>query len=1417
MESRTSNDGKKTPAVSSTPSSEASQDVESNHEKTGKGQSRSWLRNPLRTKIPPVPTERRRSPEETANILSRVTFDWMNRLLYVGYKRTLTETDFPLLNESRRAELKSEKIKASLRKRAARGDKHALLFSLWDTFWVEYSLASVSMLATTCIQALSPQVLKVILTYATESYYNEAPPIGRGVGLVLALVAMLTLSAFAVNQWVFRGLVVGGMARASLISLIYSKSLVISSRAKAGGMTSDNKNDAHEKKPAKKSSEPDSKRHDFHGWSNGKVMNLMSTDTAHIDQAAMWTHMLYSMPLQIIIVIVLLIINIGVSALAGVALFAIIMPALAWSAKRLATRRVAMKKITDKRLGLTQEILQSVRFVKFFGWENSFLQQLKSLRRTEIRSIQVLLGIRSAMNAVTVSAPILAAMLAFVTYSLTHANLQAANIFSSLALFYGLRIPLNMLPMVIAQTIDAYVSIGRIQDYLLAEEEVETREVDDTLEHAFEVTDADFTWENAMKPEDVSKEKSGGSNKSAADDPEKGIPSDASSSATEEDEAFHFDKLRISIARKELLAVVGGVASGKTSFLAALAGVMRKTAGTVKQGTNMAYCPQHAWIQSSSVRDNITFGREFEQEWYDLVVDACALRPDFDMLPDGDATEVGERGITLSGGQKQRLNIARAIYFDAGIVLLDDPLSAVDAQVGRHIFKEAICGLLKEKCRVLATHQLHVLSQCDRIIWMQNGKIEAIGTFDELMATNSGFVQMLSMTAKNEEKPPVEANEADGAVADSTEKSTEEDLQPVPKAASQPILPAATLMQKEEKGEKGIKWQIYRAYMKASGSYLTLPFAFFLLCLAQASNIMSTVWLSYWTSNSLHIANNTYIGVYCGLAIAQALLMFGFSMGLTIGGTKASKAFLQRAMQSVLKAPMYFFDTTPLGRIVNRFSKDVDVMDNFLSEAIRLYLFTLVQIVSIFILIIVYFPEFIAALVPLCGLYYFVASYYRSSAREIKRNEAVLRSDVFAKFSEGLSGTSTIRAYGIGNIFEKKLNDSINSMDSVYFLTFSNQAWLSIRLDIIGILLALIVAMLVVSNRFNLDPSTAGTILTYMLQVIGMVQFMIKQLAEVENSMNSTERVYNYGSELPQEANVIGDATTEVKAPATWPESGGIKFNNVEMRYRDGLPLTLKGLDVQVRGGERIGIVGRTGAGKSSIMSCLFRLTELSGGNIEIDGIDIAKVSLQHLRSRLSIIPQDPTLFQGTVRSNLDPFNEHSDLELWHALQQAYLVPQASEPIVETDNPESDEVRAASSKEQSKINKITLETTVLEEGQNFSLGQRQLMALARALVRGSRIIICDEATSSIDEETDRKIQETMAVGFKGRTVLCIAHRLLTILNYDRIVVIDNGRIAECGTPWELWNQTGETGLFRGMCDKAKIRRENFGVEGNVGV
>jgi len=457
-------------------------------------------------------------------------------------------------------------------------------------------------------------------------------------------------------------------------------------------------------------------------------------------------------------------------------------------------------------------------------------------------------------------------------------------------------------------------------------------------------------------------------------------------------------------------------------------------------------------------------------------------------------------------------------------------------------------------------------------------------------------------------------------------------------------------------------------------------------------------------------------------------------------------------------------------------------MDNNLTDAMRMYFLTLAMITSVFCLIIVYFHYFAIALGPLFLMFLFSAGYYRASAREMKRHEAVLRSGVFARFSEGVSGTASIRAYGLEDFFIQGIREAIDQMNSAYYLTFANQRWLSVRLDAIGNILVFVTGILVVTSRFNVSPSISGLVLSYILGMVQMIQFTVRQLAEVENAMNATERIHYYGTQLDEEAPLH---LAQVRN--SWPEKGEVIFDDVQMKYREGLPLVLKGLSLKVAGGERIGIVGRTGAGKSSIMSALFRLVELSGGSITIDGVNIATVGLTDLRSRLAIIPQDPTLFRGTIRSNLDPFNEHTDLELWSALRQSDLMDEDSKP-------------------DDKSGRIHLDGIVEEEGLNFSLGQRQLMALARALVRGSQIIVCDEATSSVDMETDQKIQRTIATGFKGKTLLCIAHRLKTIINYDRICVMDQGTIAELDTPLALWEAGG---IFRSMCERSGISRRDF--------
>jgi len=1402
---------------------------------------RTWSQrlNPLKRKTPPpVPDARRPTPDQYANFFSKLTFQWISPLMGVGYQRPLELNDIYEVHPRRRIDVLKAKLLDNFetRKRKQRKGKDKfspLSMALYDTFKKEFWIGGLCQLTGAILQVMAPFTMKYLITFALDSWlyinfkYGKQPPIAEGIGYVLGITAMQFIQSFCINHFIYNGMLMGGESRSVLTSVIFEKSMKLSGRARAGGKapgTEEQKPDfkpgSKEEKAYYKAQLADLQKDDAsaQGWGNGRIVNLMSTDTYRIDQACGMGHMMWTSPIQICLTLALLLINLKYSALAGIGVLVVLMPLLARAVKSLMARRRHINKITDQRVSLTQEIVQAVRFVKFFGWEEAFLKRLAQIRASEIGKIAVLLSIRNAIMAVSMSLPIFASMLAFITYKLSIHPLNPAPIFSSLALFNSLRIPLNLLPLVLGQVVDALNSVVRIEEFLNAEEAQDDTVWQHEARDAIVVENGSFTWERSTKQAEGEKasnadpesykemkqqqkaakskakqqmdqrikqlklekeQEKNGTGLSYKNEHEiTALPQSPTDTVRpdefegEEQRPFEIRDINLSIARDELIAVIGSVGSGKSSLLAALAGDMRKTDGNVTFGANRAFCPQYAWIQNTTVRDNITFGREYHRRWYNEVVDACALRPDLEMLPAGDQTEIGERGITVSGGQKQRLNIARAIYFNADVVIMDDPLSAVDAHVGRHIMDKAICGLLAGKARVLATHQLHVLHRVDRIVWMKEGAIYKVSSFKELMADDAEFQKLMETTSAEEAREAAQQTNEDGVETDKKDAKKK-------KKRKQAI----ALMQQEDRAVDGIGWPVYRAYIECAGSIWVAPLVLVLLAVSQGTSIMTSLWLSYWVSNKYpYLSTGQYVGIYAGLGVLQAILTFAFSTSLAYYGTRASRVMLNRALHKVLRAPMSFFDTTPLGRITNRFSKDVDILDNTISDSMRMFFLTMAMILSVFCLIISYYHIFVVALVPLIVCFLLAASYYRASARELKRHEAVMRSSMFARFTEAIQGQSTIRAYGVENQFARKVHDAIDHMDGAYFLTFANQRWLSVRLDSLGNILVFVVGILVVTNRVSVNPSIGGLVLSYILSIVQMIQFTVRQLAEVENNMNSTERLHYYGTKLDEEAPLHLGQT-----PENWPEKGEIVFDNVQMRYREGLPLVLKGLDMKVRAGERIGVVGRTGAGKSTIMQTLFRLTELSGGSITIDGVDISTIGLHDLRSKLAIIPQDPTLFKGTIRSNLDPFNEHDDLKLWHALRQADLV--GAEQTMDDEG-----------------GRVHLDTKVEDEGLNFSLGQRQLLALARALVRGSQIIVCDEATSSVDFETDLKIQKTIVRGFEGKTLLCIAHRLRTIIHYDRILVMDAGNVAELDSPLNLYDRGG---IFRSMCERSGIRRSDF--------
>lgn len=775
--------------------------------------------------------------------------------------RPLEPNDIPLVAPQRSTFVITPKIQESFRRRRERGDKFPLLWALNEVFFWEWWFAGACRIFADVFLVVNPYLLKYLIRFAVQSYTAKlagvaGPDVGHGVGLAVGIACIQMLVSIAVSQFMYHSMMVGGQARASLIGMVFDKSLLISGRAKAGGdaaaaaaaaaatlMTGGQQ----AKKGAKSKGQDDS------GWSNGRVVNLMGTDTFRVDLACGWFHIIWSSPIQVIIALILLLINLSYSALAGFGLLLIGFPLLSWVVKILAAKRRTMNKVTDKRVALTQEILTGVRFVKYFGWEQSFLSRLQDLRDREVRAVQFLLGVRSGITAVGISLPVFAAMLAFITYSLTDNSLDPAAVFSSLALFNSLRMPLNILPIVIAQTTDAWVSLQRLQEYLCAEEITDRVEHDEEMVGAIEVVGGGFTWEESP-PDSDKKQKKKGSRKQrkqeAAQAAAAAATAEAASAPATPVAPFHLDGINLTVSRNELVAVVGSVGCGKSSLLAAIAGDMRKTSGTIRMSSRLAYCPQSAWIQNATVRDNVVFGKDFDPAWYAAVIEACALQPDIDMLPDGDMTEIGERGITVSGGQKQRINIARAIYFDADIVLMDDPLSAVDAHVGKHLFDTAICGLLKDKCRLLATHQLHVLEKVDRVVWMEEGRIQAVGTFPELMGGNPAFAEMMGeiSTDKAEDATKAEATEGGDEIEEDGER--QEKGGPVQGKA---------LMQSEERAVKSVPWKVYEAYIMASGTWLNVPLLLLLLGLGQAANIVTTLWLGYWTSNKYNLSNGVYV------------------------------------------------------------------------------------------------------------------------------------------------------------------------------------------------------------------------------------------------------------------------------------------------------------------------------------------------------------------------------------------------------------------------------------------------------------------------------------------------------------------------------------------------------------------------------
>ncbi|GAA5961345.1 hypothetical protein JCM3765_004381 [Sporobolomyces pararoseus] len=1305
----------------------------------------------------------------TANWFQKLTFSWLTPLLILGYKRELTATDLPKMDETRESARLADAFENNFERRRreievwnqslsdgsytpsrvqrsrwtlgsklglSRSDgkrEVGIAMALSDTFFWEFWMAGLYKIIGDLAQTTSPLVTRQIILFAQESYTanrsgQPMPGIGKGVGFAVLLFFMqIIYSVFTANTF-SRGAQVGVLARGALIAAAYRKAMKMSGKSRID-------------------------------ITNSKLVSHISTDISRIDFCSSFFHFSWTCLLQLLEVIVILLCTIGVTSLAGIAVVLATLPLQTWAMKKLFQGRQKSMRHTDSRLKTITEFLAGIKIVKLFAWEEPLLVRVSESRRKELNGIRGLLAIRSANQAIALSIPTLAAVVVFAVYSVTGHAQSPATIWTSISLLNLLRFPLMMLPNSLSTITDAASACKRLVPVFLAEDLPEKAiEIIEDNKYALVVKNASFEWEGSTKADTGKIERN---------------------DKVEEEKPFRLENISLAVPKGNLVCVVGTVGSGKSSLLQGLVGEMRRTEGDVTFGGQIGFCAQQAWILNATIRDNILFGRPLNEKRYWDCVRASALLADFDQLPSGDLTEVGEKGVILSGGQKQRISIARTLYFDADVVLLDDPLSAVDAHVGAHLFNEAILGILKEKTRILVTNALHILPHADTVIVVEEGRVVEQGHFNELMETGHKFSSFAKQHGMRQGQDSSKEAKGQVEVAALVKKEKTGGKAEIGKAGK-------PLQQKEDQATGSISMRVWREYGKAANGHVTIPLMFLALFLMGASQVLSNFALVWWQQGTFDLSENSRISLYAGLGISTALFTFCVGLAAVFLGTTASRNLHDSSLKRLVGAPMSLFDTTPLGRHQSRMGKDCDSVDNRLNDSLRMVLATLAQIVASIAMIAIVYPIFLAPVAAIMFLIYNTSKFYRASARTIKRHDNTLRSFLYAWFSESLTGLSTIRAFGEQERFLRGTERLTDIENRAYFLVACNQRWLSIRVDTLGALLTFVVAIVAVTERTTISSSKTGLILSVTLAVQQALTMMVRQFAEVENNMSSVERLVSYAHDLPQEAPAHIPSTAP---PLTWPERGGIKFENIELRYRPELPPVLRDLSLEIKPGEKVGVVGRTGAGKSSLTLALYRMVEISKGKITIDGVDISQLGLATLRSRLSIIPQDPVLFNGTIRSNLDPFSMYEDQRLWDALRRAWLVD-----------------RTTSSEEGARASRFSLETKIEDEGANLSVGERSLVSLARALVKDARVVVLDEATASVDLETDSRIQQTIRTEFKDKTLLVIAHRINTIIGNDKIILLAAGQVQAFDSPLALYDQGGE---FFSLCCESKITRKDI--------